>query len=106
MSSRFLYGFADEPDRWQSHALHGADLYRAGEHKQALDALTRSLKLRGQPNVWLAAFLAMTYAKLDDQARAEEWLGKLRSPEDALWQENALRDLLRLEVQDIVAGKG
>jgi eukaryotic-like serine/threonine-protein kinase len=95
---------AEEPDRWQSHALLGAALYRAGEYEHSLEALTKSLNLRGQRNVWLAAFLAMTHAKLNDPAKAKEWLGKLTPPEDAPWEEKALHDLLRQEVHEVVAG--
>jgi len=83
-----------EPGRWQSHALYGAALSRGGDYAKALETLTKALQLRGQHNVWLAGFLTMTYAKLDQPDKAREWLAKAAAPNDAPWEEKALSTLL------------
>ncbi len=92
---------------WQSHALYGAALYRAGDAPKAKEELTLALKQRGQHNVLLAAFLAMTHAQLGANDQAKEWLTKLAPPKDAPWEEQALAALLRPEVEAAVRdGKG
>jgi tetratricopeptide (TPR) repeat protein len=90
---------AMEPNHWQSHAIAGAAFYRAGNYPMALEALNKALKLRGKHNIWLAAHLGMTHAKLEQADKAKEWLSKLRPAADSSWEEAALEWLLRPEVQ-------
>jgi len=100
-------GVAIEPQCWLNRALYGAALYRAGDYPQALKELNRAVELRGKAgtNVWLTSFLSMTHAKLNQQNEAKEWLVKLAQPKDAPWEETALHDLLRPEVETLVKAK-
>ncbi len=66
-----------EPENWHFLNTLGVAQYRAGEHEQALQTLTRSDQLQGGHPADVA-FLAMVYHRLGHEEEARVQLSRLR----------------------------
>ncbi len=108
------FAVSKKPTSSFHHNQLGAILYRAGQYKEALKYLTRSLQLRrdGTP-VWDWLWLAMTHHRLGNRKEAQKyfedstkWLNKMRnSPPIRLgWGSKLELQLLENEARRQIAG--
>ncbi len=87
-------------DDWMIIGLYGGALYRAGDHKAALDELNDALKRldKKEPPAWLCAFLALTHHAAGNKYEAVKWRDRATPPKDDPWDEKMMAELLWPEV--------
>jgi WD40 repeat protein/tetratricopeptide (TPR) repeat protein len=96
------------PESAEDHKRWAVLLYRAGEHKAALERMQQALKLPGaEADVRDALLLALAHQRLGLADEAKAWLGKARPKEGAgppPWHERLERRLWRQEAEALVKG--
>ena len=116
------------PEAWEYRNTFGAILYRAGQHKAAIEQLTESMRIQDEQASaletteeaaasrtafdWL--FLAMAHQRLGHHNEARKWLNRaIRSMEHSeyegsmeaafFWNERLEMQLLRREAESLIA---
>jgi tetratricopeptide (TPR) repeat protein len=65
-----------DPDKWEYWHTLGIAEYRAGNYRQAIEALNRSQSLEGRMDGYNFFWLAMAHWQLGEEATGREWLNR------------------------------
>jgi tetratricopeptide (TPR) repeat protein len=89
------------PKQWQMRNTLGAVLYRAGQHKEAVDELNESIKLNDKGgSAFDFVVLAMAHYRLGQTEEARRWLDKAMKADE----KDPVFQVLRREAETLIKG--